>query len=389
MKILFINSDCGIGSTGKICTDLAMALQNEGHTVRIAYGRDINNQYQDIAVQIGGKTDLYYHGLKARFFDKSGLGSRRATDRFIKWVKEYDPDIIHLHNIHGYYINIEILFDYLKRSQKRILWTLHDCWAFTGHCAYFDMANCYKWKNGCKGKCPCVKDYPKSMVSQANYNWEMKNDLFNSLNDMTIVTPSVWLTNLVKQSFLKKYPIRVVHNGIDTTVYYPTESRFRENYGLEKNRLLLGVAAVWDKRKGLSDFIRLASMIDDDTRIVLVGLNKDQLKTLPSNIVGIERTSSSQELAGIYTTADVFLNLTYEDNYPTVNIEAQTCDTPVITYRTGGSIESVPANQVVEVGDLTSIINLINGTALQTLHDNSFDKKYMIKKYIELYKNNR
>lgn len=356
-----INSVCGIGSTGRICTDLAEILSEKGHQVKIAYGRgNVPEKYAKYAVRIGNDLDVKIHAFASRIFDNVGFGSKMATIKFIEWVKRYNPDIIHLHNIHGYYINIEILFEYLSKSNKRIIWTLHDCWSFTGHCPYFTYVKCDKWKHGCNN-CPQKKGYPSSLIyDNSSSNWIRKKELFTSINDMVIITPSNWLAGLVKESFLGKYSIKVIHNGIDTDVFKPTPSNFREKYGLQNKKILLGVSNQWTERKGFNDFIKLSAMIDDNYSIVLVGLSQNQINNLPNNIIGISRTHSTKELAEIYTTADVFINLTYEDNYPTVNLEAQSCGTPVITYKTGGSIESVLDYNVVEQGDLTGILSKID-----------------------------
>ena len=228
MKILMINSVCGIRSTGRICTDLATALEAEGHEVKIAYGREtVPAEFQKYAVRIGSKLDNYIHGMEARLFDASGFGSRRATREFIQWAKKFDPDVIHLHNLHGYYLNLPILFDYLKHCGKRIIWTLHDCWAFTGHSAYCDAIGCERWKTGCHD-CPNKAEYPKSIVDFSKRNWRVKMRLFTGIPNMTIVSPSNWLAGLVKESFLSEYPVQVIHNGIDTAKFHPTENDFRE-----------------------------------------------------------------------------------------------------------------------------------------------------------------
>lgn len=383
MKILMINVVCGIRSTGRICTDLADALSEQGHTVKIAYGReDVPDKYKKYAVRIGTDIDVKIHGIQSRIFDNTGFGSKRATHKFIEWVKEFDPDVIHLHNIHGYYINIELLFNYLAKANKRVIWTLHDCWAFTGHCPHFSYIKCDKWKTGCS-KCPQKKEYPTSLLADnSKNNWIKKKALFTSVKDMTIVTPSQWLADLVKQSYLGKYPAIVIHNGIDTSVFKPTPSDFRKKNGLEDKKILLGVASAWSDKKGLSDFIKLSEELDEKYKIVLVGLSEEQMKTLPSNIIGITRTNSTKELAEIYTAADVFLNLTYEDNYPTVNLEAQACGTPVITYRTGGSVESVNNENCVDQSDYKQIMRLINKDLKLIAAAN---KKEMISLYEQTY----
>ncbi|MBR1623296.1 MAG: glycosyltransferase [Pseudobutyrivibrio sp.] len=341
MKILMINSVCGIRSTGRICTDLALKLEAQGHTVKIAYGREhVPAEFERFAVPIGSKWDVDMHFLKARLLDGMGLGSKSATKDFIEWVKTYDPDVIHLHNIHGYYINISILFNYLKTCGKKIIWTLHDCWSFTGHCMYFNYENCSKWQTGC-GNCPQNGVYPKRLgPDRSDYNYKVKQDLFTGIPNFYIITPSQWLKDLAAQSYLKDYPIEVINNGVDTQVFKPTDSDILKRLGIPDKKVILGVAAVWDRRKGMSDFIKLKELLDDSYRIVLVGLSKKQVDELPEGIIGIERTDSVKELVELYSAAYVFVNATYEDNYPTTNLEAIACDTPVITYDTGGSPES-------------------------------------------------
>lgn len=361
MKVLMINSVCGIRSTGRICTDIAQELENHGHECKIAYGREIAPaRFEKYAVRIGSNISANIHAGLSRIFDKSGFYSRRATRKFVNWVKEYNPDLIHLHNLHGYYLNIEVLFDYLKQANKPVVWTLHDCWAFTGHCPYFDMADCEKWKSGCE-RCPQKKQYPTSLVfDNSKNNYRRKKACFTGVADLTIVSPSQWLKDLVSKSFLNEYPVRVIANGVDTTAFEPTPGDFKSRYGLDGKIVILGVAGVWEERKGLNDFVRLAQFLDDRYRIVLVGLSDAQLAELPKNIIGVKRTNSVTELAEIYTAADVLFNPTYEDNYPTVNLEAQACGTPVITYATGGSGESVPSESVVSRGDLQAVIKLLD-----------------------------
>ena len=384
-----INSVCGIRSTGRICTDLADALTAQGHEVKIAYGREtVPEKSRKYAVRIGSNTDNKLHGLRSRLFDDTGFGSKRATKRFIEWVKSYDPDVVHLHNIHGYYINIELLFRYLAEAEKPVIWTLHDCWSFTGHCAYFDYAECDRWKTGCHN-CPQKKEYPSSMlVDRSKKNWEAKKKLFTAVKDMVFVTPSEWLAEILGQSYFGKYPVKVINNDIDLSVFRPTEGDFREKNGLTGKKMLLGVASVWDRRKGLKDYIKLSEKLDDNYRIVLVGLSEEQIKQLPENVIGISRTNNTKELAEIYTAADYFLNLTYEDNYPTVNLEAQACGTPVISYRTGGSTESaVRFGTVVEKGAVGDVLKLIQSSPeFEKSLDFEESRGHAVEKYMELYR---
>ncbi len=383
MKILMINSVCGIRSTGRICTDLAEALEKQGHEVKIGYGREtVPEKYRRFAVRISSETEVRLHGVKARLFDADGLGSKRATARFLRFVKEYDPDVIHLHNLHGYYINIPMLFRYIIENKKKVIWTLHDCWAFTGHCC--NLNGCDKWKSLCKD-CPKHKLYPASITDRSHLNYKRKKELFTAVEDLIIVTPSQWLADLTRRSFLGNAKIEVIRNGIDLEAFQPTEGDFRSRYGLEDKKIVLGVASAWSKSKGLCDFIKLADELPDSYKIVLVGLKPDQMQLIPEKILGIERTNNVQELAEIYTAADVFVNATYNDNYPTVNLEAQACGTPVITYRTGGSVESVPAENVVEQGDVMGLKDKILSENVECLSDLKMGKNDMLKEYANFF----
>lgn len=335
MRVLMINVVCGIRSTGRICTDLATALEAQGHEVKIAYGREsVPEEFQKYAVRIGSDLDVKLHGLRGRLLDQCGLGSKRSTYRFIKWADAYDPDILWLHNLHGYYINIPILFDWIKsRPSMMVKWTLHDCWAFTGHCAYFSMANCYKWREQCE-HCPEKKSYPKSvLLDNSKRNYFVKKSAFTGVENMSLLVPSEWLANHVRKSFLSNYPIEIHHNLVNINIFKPTESNFREKYGLKNKIVILGVAAIWDKRKGLKDFIELSEMLDKKYCIILVGLNKKQIKKLPTNIIGLEKTNSSYELAQIYSAADVFVNPSREETFGMTTIEAESCGTPAIVYK--------------------------------------------------------
>ncbi|MGM9642822.1 MAG: glycosyltransferase [Eubacteriales bacterium] len=335
MKILFINSVCGIGSTGRIVVGLAEQYMSEGHICKISYGRAAApDKYNLISYRIGTELQVKKNALKARVLDNEAFNARKETKKFIKWANNYDPDVLWLHNLHGYYINIDLLFNWIKsRPQMQVNWTLHDCWAFTGHCTHFSVARCNKWKHQC-GDCPQKTEYPKSYLKDNSAtNYQMKMKAFTGVDNMTIITPSKWLADLVKKSFLKEYPIKVVHNEIDRDVFKPTPGCFREKHNLVNKHVILGVASVWGKRKGLDDFIKLSAMLDDSCRIVLVGLSKKQIKQLPNQIIGIQRTNSTGELAEIYTAADVFVNTSKEETFGMTTIEALACGTQVIVYK--------------------------------------------------------
>ena len=360
MKYLFINSVAGFGSTGRIAAEKCRELMKEGHECVLAFGRDKANCEDIRTVQIGNPIDYKLHGVRSRLLDDHGFGSRAATWQFLKWVKEYDPDVIWMHNVHGYYIHIGLLFSYLKTCGKKIFWTFHDCWPFTGHCAYFDFAGCDKWKTGCQN-CPQKGSYPASIFrdnSRANY--ENKKHLFTGIPNLTIITPSKWLADLLQESYLREYPVEVVYNTINTDIFRPTPGNFRQEQGLENAKILLGVASVWEERKGLRDFVKLADMLPEGYKIVLIGVDEAHAKLLPEGILALPRTNSAQQLAQIYTAADVFVNPTYEDNYPTVNLEARACGTRIVCYDTGGCAETLGQDDTLVVkGDVNALLAAI------------------------------
>ena len=333
MKYLFINSVAGFGSTGRIAAEKCRELMAEGHECVLAFGRDKANCDDISTVQIGSSLDFKLHGIRCRVLDDHGFGSKGATRRFLDWVKQYDPDVIWLHNIHGYYIHIGLLFEYLRTCGKNIIWTLHDCWSFTGHCAYFDFAGCDKWKTGCH-HCPQKHTYPQSLLlDNSRRNYAMKKSLFTGIPDLRLVFPSNWLEKRVNQRFLKDYPVEVVYNTINREIFKPTPGNFRKKHGLEDKIVLLGVASVWDARKGLSDFVELAGMLDDRYKIVLVGLTQSQISALPDNILGLPRTNSMEELVAAYSEADIFLNPSVEETFGMTAMEARCCGTEAIVYQ--------------------------------------------------------
>ena len=333
MKYLFINSVAGFGSTGRIAAEKCRELMAEGHECVLAFGREKANCDDIQTVQIGTPADFKLHAFRCRMLDDHGFGSKAATKRFLSWVKQYDPDVIWLHNIHGYYIHIGLLFDYLRTCGKEIIWTLHDCWAFTGHCAYFDFVGCEKWKTGCHN-CPQKGSYPASMgLDGSKSNYRKKKDLFTGIPKLRLTVPSYWLQNRVRQSFLQEYPVEVIYNTVNREIFKPMPGDFREKYGLENKVILLGVASVWDERKGLRDFLELSQMLDDRYRIVLIGLNQNQIAALPENILGLPRTNSMEELVQAYTAADIFLNPSAEETFGMTAMEARCCGTEAIVYQ--------------------------------------------------------
>lgn len=369
MRILQINVSVNKGSTGRIAEQIGETIMQKGDESLIAYGRE-GLSSNSKTIKIGNNIDVYKHVLYTRLFDKHGYASKKVTKNLINKIKNIKPDIIHLHNIHGYYVNIEVLFNYLNEKNTPIVWTLHDCWTFTGHCSYFDRVDCQKWKTECYS-CPMTKYYPTSwFIDNSKNNFKRKKALFTLHKNITIVTPSKWLKQLVKQSYFNKYPIRIIHNGIDLSVFKPIQLK-KDNHEQSLKKVILGVASIWDSRKGLDDFIKLNDLLEINFQIVLVGLSKIQIDNLPSNIIGIERTENTEELVKLYASSDVYINPTYSDNFPTTNIEALACGTPVITYDTGGSPEAIDINTgiVVPKGDIDGL-----NTAIETIIN--CDEKY-------------
>lgn len=349
-RLLIINSVCGTGSTGKIVARIAAEQESVGWEVRIGDGQyaPVPEGCKKWAMPIGNAFERRIHQVLTRFLDwhADRICSYFATRRFLRWAEEWKPDVLWIHNVHGYYLNYELLFKWIKRHpEMEVKWTLHDCWAFTGHCSHFLLTGCERWKAGCFG-CPEKGEYPKSWgLSAARSNWERKRKAFCGVKRMTLITPSKWLADLTRESFLKEYPVEVVHNTIDTSVFRPTPSDVKGRLGIADKKLILGVASTWDRRKGLPDFYRLRGLLDDRYAIVLVGVTSRQIAALPKGIIGIARTNSAKELAELYSAADWFINPTREDNYPTVNLEAVACGCRVLAYDVGGSRETVEGSK--------------------------------------------
>lgn len=391
MKVLQINTVVNSGSTGRIAEDIGRTLISKGHESYIAFGRGNQNSVSKL-IKIGSKLDFILHVVRSLFTDRHGFGSKRATRKFLKQIDLINPDAIGLHNIHGYYLNVDILFKYIKDQNIPVLWTFHDCWPFTGHCSYnTDCDNC---KN-------CQRKYPTSIfLNQTTRNFNDKKLIFNQVKKLQIITPSLWLKDLVHQSFLK-YPVQCINNGVDLNQFQPSENykKLKEKLLLQNKKIILGVASIWDKRKGLSDFIQLASLLDASYQIILIGLTNKQIQELPENIIGVQRTESITELANYYSMADVYVNPTTKDNFPTTNIEALACGTPVITYNTGGSPEAIDntTGRVVKKGDVEGLCNAIQELALQSQEQHTkvcrnraeqlFNKEDRYQEYLKLYEN--
>ena len=362
MRIVQINV-VGYGSTGKIMLQMAQVARDRGHEVR-TYATDIYNRFKKTASVSapghstwGSVRENTAHYILGSLLGRNGCFSKNGTRKLIRQLEQWKPDILHLHNLHCYCIHLPSLFQYIKRERIRVVWTLHDCWAFTGQCPHFEGIGCEKWRTGCH-HCPQIGSYPKAYIDNSKGMYRLKKQWFTDVEDMTLVTPSQWLADLVKQSFLKDYPVKVIGNGIDLSVFRPVPSDFRQRYGIApEKKLLLGVAFGWGARKGLDVFVELEKRLGNGYQIVLVGTDKAVDKQLPQSIISIHRTENQQQLAQIYTAADLFVNPTREENYPTVNMEALACGTPVLTFRTGGSpeIPDKTCGAVVEKNDVDAM----------------------------------
>ncbi|MBE6781147.1 MAG: glycosyltransferase [Ruminococcaceae bacterium] len=393
MKVLQINTVCGILSTGRICTDIAEVLEQHGHECKIAYGRmNVPEKYQKYAIKFGNSLTNKIDAGFSRILDNGGLNSKIPTLTLIKKIKDFGPDIIHLHNIHGSYINIKILFKFLKEYNKPVLWTLHDCWTYTGHCAHFTLIGCDKWKTRCF-KCPRKRAYPKSLfLDRSTRNHKLKKKLFTSLDNVTIITPSQWLADVTKQSYMGKYDIYPIPNGVDLEVFKPTQGDFRKKYGLENKKIILGVASAWSKSKGLDEFAALSKELGEDYKVVLVGIRDELAATLPKEVLTLPRTHSVEELAEIYTAADVFLNPSRQETMGLTTVEAMACGTPVVTSNCTAVPEVVDENSGIVCENLE--IETIKSAILEVLSKNypntrkraeQYEKQKQYLKYLNQY----
>jgi glycosyltransferase involved in cell wall biosynthesis len=384
-KLLQLNVTANWGSTGKIAEGIGLSAVQNGWKSYVAYGRMMNPSKLEL-IKVGRTADVYTHYAKNRLFDAEGLGSKRATKELIAQIQELSPDVIHLHNIHDHWLNYQILFEYLATVDTQIVWTFHDCWAFTGHCFHFENYNCFKWRTECNH---CA--HSQSLIDKSERNFRLKKSLLTAVaNRLTIVSVSEWLANYVRQSFFCECRIEVLNNGIDTSI-------FNIDNNVSKQKRIIGASNGWPSFKGLADFIKLREILSEEIEITLVGLSEKQVKSLPEGIIGITRTSNVQELVKLYNEASVFVNPTYNDSFPTVNLEALACGTPVVTYRTGGSPEAVDEQTgiVVDKGDVNGLASAIlkvmddkEHYAQDTCRERAlkrFNRETQFSKYIDLY----
>ena len=396
-KLLLIGSSLNYGSPGKITENLGLLAQKDGWDVYQAHGVKYTNpsklKTRPVSSPFGEKIHVAYSLL----LDAHGLASTCETKKLVRWIDEIKPDVIHLHNLHGYYLNYKVLFDYFATLETPIVWTLHDFWPITGHCAHFDYAGCDKWKTEC-GHCPQRGTYPKSLfLDRSQRNFKMKKRAFTSVQNMIITPVSIWVGNLVAESFLGKYPIRPIYNGIDTEVFKPTENDLRKQLGVEGKFVLVGVAAPWYPLKGMNDYFDLSTHISSECQIIMIGLKTEQIRNLPKRIIGIEKTQNQKELAQYYSMADVVLNLSYQETFGMTTVEGMACGTPGIVYNKTASPELVTleTGRVVRAGNIEELVAAIY--ELKSLGKTSFrqacrnravtcfNKDKQFGEYIQLY----
>ncbi len=398
MKIFEINSG-NYGSTGNIMLNIAKTARENGHEVKVAYrqSRSVTANINENEIFIGNSFYGLVHRVFAELFGLEGCFSVIPTLKLIKEIKRFNPAVIHLHILHGWYLNLPVLFRFLKKYNKPIVWTMHDCWAFTGHCPHFQIAKCDKWQSECKN-CTQFRDYPYSKVDNSKFMYHLKKKCFSGLDNLTIVTPSNWLGDLVKQSFFKQNSVKVIHNGIDLSVFKPLKSDFRVRNNIGNDEyLILGVAFDWGYRKGIDIFKKLAEDLPDNYKIVMIGTDEAVEKELPENIIKIRKTENQKALAEIYSTADLFINPTREEVLGLVNIEATACGTPVLTFKTGGCPECIneSCGSIVSCDDYNNFKNEIiriceTKPYLETACINNaknFDMNEKFKEYVKLYEN--
>ena len=401
MKVLQINVTANWGSTGHIAEQINLQAQQRGWDTYIAYGRHATPSKSKL-IKCGSQLQVYEHYAEYCLLDNDGLASRLATRKLIREISELKPDIIHLHNIHDHWLNYKILFDYLNTLGIPIVWTIHDCWAFTGDCCHFTAFGCERWKTGCSQSCPYRKSrFCGNFSNRTEEHYKLKKRLFLSTRNLSLVPVSKWLEGVVRDSFLKEKNIQTIYNGVDTEVFHPlkdTEAVLKK-YGLENTRYVMGVATAWSERKGFPDYCKLAALIEDDIKIVLVGLNSKKIKEAEKyGIIGIARTENVLELAALYNGASIILNLSYEETFGLTTVEGFACGTPSIVYNSTASPELVSPDTgiIVNPGDVEGIAaavrRIMENPAHFTLENcrrravENFNKDQQFAKYISLYK---
>ncbi len=399
-RVLQINTSVNFGSSGRIVEEIAALGNHHKFENYIAYGKGVPGKFDITYLKIGNAISKIWHGLLTLLFDAHGRGSKLATKKLISKITTIAPDILHIHNLHGYYLNYPLLFKYIKERNLPVIWTLHDCWSFTGHCAHYENIGCQKWETKCHA-CPKRNKYPKSIYYDGSeYNYLNKKELFSGVSSMQIITPSNWLNLQVSKSFLAPYSVQTINNGVDLELFkenIAASLSLRQQYKLDGKKIALCVAYNWSNAKGIIDIIQVAKLLPDEFKFVIVGLSSNKITELPKDIIAIEKTNNLNDLVNWYSLADVFVNPTYMDTFPTTNIESLACGTPVITYKSGGSPEAINQDTglVLEKGDIKGMSAAIQQIASKGKEqykeacrkhaETNFDKNIQFQKYINLY----
>lgn len=393
MKVLQIDVNCKSGSTGKIAYDLHTQLVKDGHTSAVCYGRGEKINEPNI-FKFGYDWETKIHAALTRITGLTGCYSYFSTKRLLKFMRAFKPDVVHIHELHAYFVNLKPVINYLKENNIKTVWTFHCEFMYTGKCGH--AYECEKWKTEC-GQCPHLRDYPKSLFF--DFTKKMFNDkkkLLSDFENLTIITPSQWLADRVKQSFLGDKDIQVIHNGVDTeNVFYPRSfDHLKKKHHLTNEKIVLAVAPdLMSKNKGGRCVVELAErMRDENVKFILIGV-EDLNEKFPDNVIVLGRTDNQIELAEYYSMADVFVICSERENFPTTCIEAICCGTPVCGFDTGGTKETMPNNyeNFSQYGDLDILKVSILKNFKRTLKINLFYYKYsiydMYAKYLKIYEN--
>lgn len=394
--LLQISSSLNCGAPGKIAEQIGLLAQKSGWDVYVAHGVRHSNPSRLKSIPLVNSFQERINALYSVLFDSHGLGPWDNTKALITWIRTNRPDVIQIHNLHGYYINYKVLFEYLNTTEIPIVWTFHDFWPITGHCAYFDYIGCEKWMNSCY-KCPLIHSYPKAVIDRANRNFELKKELFSTVKSLTLVPVSNWVSSILNKSFLASFPRKTIYNGVDLNVFYPRNSSIRKSLGLDNKFILLGVAFPWTERKGFKDYIKLRKRLQSDIVIIMIGVSDADKKQLPEGIIGVGRTQNQDELACYYSMADIILNLSYQETFGMTSVEGMACGTPTIVYNRTASPELVDSNTgvVVKAGDMEALEDAILTIKQKGKHfyhkacvsrvSELFDKDKLFMKYVCLY----
>ncbi len=396
-KLVQFNPVVGFGSTGRIIENIGSFVIDRGWESHIAYSGRPTAQSKSNLIQVGNIRDVYRHAIESRLFDNHGQSSKSATKQLVKKLEAIEPSVLHFHNIHGYYLNYELLIDFVNSNNLPVVWTFHDFWPITGHCSYFSDIPCDKWKSKCHS-CPKIGFYPKAYVDRSGRNFEHKKEVFSSIRNLIVTPVSEWASGLVRQSFLKDKEVRTIYNGIDLNIFKPVpETTIREQYRLEGKKILLALATTWGERKGWSDYIRLAGEISHEYVIVMVGVSPTQKKDMPGNILCIQRTNDVEELVSWYNTADIVMNLSYQETFGLTTVEGFACGTPGIVYNCTASPELMNdrVGEIVKAGDIDGVKLAIekilcqdksyySGHCLELVKD-KFNAKDRYTEYLTLY----